>query len=118
MRRHSASLCEKSPIRVAHWVRLILHWLLIVYFALTPQVPLITDSVKELSMVGGDEVPVYPSRQACHFACSSRLLSRVGGRSEMVGYLLRKLYNSIEGRSVEDLKNVTTALQGAVLRLL
>lgn len=52
MRRHSASLCEKSPIRVAHWVRLILHWLLIVGFALTPQVPLITDSVKELSMVG------------------------------------------------------------------
>lgn len=52
MRRLSASLCEKSPIRVAHWVRLILHWLLIVYFALTPQVPLITDSVKELSMVG------------------------------------------------------------------
>lgn len=36
----------------------------------------------------------------------------------MVGYLLRKLYNSIDGRSVEDLKNVTTALQGAVLRLL
>lgn len=51
MRRLSACV-KKSPTRVAHWVRLILHWLLIVYFALTPQVPLITDSVKELSMVG------------------------------------------------------------------